>query len=300
MNQCPKCGKRLRLINVSQFCPRCGVNLRFYGFRETFEREAKQAELSQAAVHVKIKRLKAALVGSPLAIARLCVMILPLVSLLVPAGAFGLKTPMLGGEYALSPLGLFGAFTDGRVNALLTLANDPIAGADVTALRNAVFVYLVPAVFALLTIVTTLLCFVSIRRMQKVICTVSGLGFLSALVSMLFSFFTDTKLRESPYAAFDAGVGLLACMLAFAVVFAINFMLESRGFDPDYAEGMLERTAIWHDVKAGKIKLEDLPQPVVETEETRKIEREIEKQKAALAGAADNETVESEVKADEE
>ena len=53
MANCPKCGHKLRLTDLSQFCPECGVNMRFVGFEENFYREAKYAELSQANVKVK-------------------------------------------------------------------------------------------------------------------------------------------------------------------------------------------------------------------------------------------------------
>ena len=76
MANCPKCGKHLHFYNVSQFCPECGTNMNFYGFVDNFYREAKLAELSQAKVHVMIKHIKAAYIGSKLAIARLIVCLL--------------------------------------------------------------------------------------------------------------------------------------------------------------------------------------------------------------------------------
>ena len=86
MANCPKCGHKLKLTDLSQFCPACGVNMRFVGFEENFYREAKYAELSQANVKVKFNRFKAAFVGSKLTIVRLCFALLPvLVPLFVSA-----------------------------------------------------------------------------------------------------------------------------------------------------------------------------------------------------------------------
>ena len=57
MKNCPKCSRRLRITDISQFCPGCGVNMRFYNFEENFIREAKLAELSQAGLKVKLRIL---------------------------------------------------------------------------------------------------------------------------------------------------------------------------------------------------------------------------------------------------
>ena len=40
----------------------------------------------------------------------------------------------------------------------------------------------------------------------------------------------------------------------------------------------MSRTEIYKKVKKGEINIDDLPQPVIETEETRKIEEEIRKE----------------------
>ena len=93
MAHCPSCGHKLKLTDLSQFCPACGVNMRFVGFEENFYREAKYAELAQANVKAKFKRFKAAFIGSRLTIARLCVSVLPVLALLVPAGYISILLP---------------------------------------------------------------------------------------------------------------------------------------------------------------------------------------------------------------
>ena len=275
MKTCPKCGKRLRLWHVSQFCPACGVNLRFFGYYETFRREAKAAELSQAAVHVRIKRLKAALVGSRLAVLRLIASLLPAASLLVPAGTFGLKTPLLEGNFALSGLGVFGFASGVRLKALLDLSSGALVGAPFAGLRNLLFLWAGIAVFALAVLLCTLLCFVSVKNMQKVICGVSLLGFVYGAFFIVYALTAGKALQTSPFALFRLGVGAAAPLAAFAAVFLVNLLLEKKGINPDYAEGMEERVRIRREVKAGRIRLDDLPQPVVETAETREIEERI-------------------------
>ena len=73
MAKCPKCDRKLRILDVSQFCPACGVNMRFYNFEENFIREAKLAELSQAGLKVRTRNLKYSFSGSKLVTAKLVV-----------------------------------------------------------------------------------------------------------------------------------------------------------------------------------------------------------------------------------
>ncbi len=79
--------------------------------------------------------------------------------------------------------------------------------------------------------------------------------------------------------------GPFALLAGFAFVFVINLLLVKKGIPVEHAEGSLERAEIYKKYKRGEISLDDLPQPVVETEETRKIEAEIRKAQEDLAEA---------------
>lgn len=280
MSRCPKCGKKLHLYNASQFCPSCGVNLRFYNFEENFFREAKLAELTQAGVHVKIRRLKAAFIGSKLAIARLIVMLLPVVGLLVPAGGISFILPFKQADFDISGLGIYSMFSGKEFNYLLSMTKSNFASGAFIALRNALFVYASIAVFAVFVLLTSILCFISYKNMQKITTVFAALGFADSIVAFFFiKKFADAA-SESPVIKGSTGFGVFVCALLFAVVFAVNLLLSLKGIPVEYNEGAVERTEIYKKVKSGEIKLDDLPQPVVETAETRKIDEEIAKAEA--------------------
>lgn len=281
MASCPKCGKHLHIYNVSQFCPECGTNMTFYGFAETFIREAKQAELSQANVHVKIKRLKAAFIGSKLAIARLVVMLLPAVAFLIPAGGFKFSIPFCDGEIPFSGLGVYNLFSTGGFEYLLSLMKSSFAGAEVKALIAALCAYAFAAVLAVLVFLTSLLCFISYKNMQKITAVISAIGIADSFVTMLLYSRFAKSLSSGLIVAQKGGLGLWIVALMFAVAFVINLLLWKKGIPVEYGEGMVERTEIFKKVKKGEINIDDLPQPVVETEETRKIEEEIRKEEEA-------------------
>lgn len=295
MANCPKCGKKLHIYNVSQFCPECGTNMTFYGFAETFIKEAKMAELSQANVHVKVKRLKAAYIGSKLAIARLVVMLLPAVAFLIPAGSFGLNIPFAGDNFDFSGLGIYNLFNAGGLDYLLSLISSPFAGADAKALMIALAVYALAALTAVVILLLSLLCFISYKNMQKITAVASAIGLVETVATIVLfkGFVSDVTsgLGDKTSGLFTAtfsGIGLFVLLLMFAVVFAVNLLLWIKGIPVEYGEGMEERTEIYKKVKNGTINVDDLPQPVVETEETRKIEEAIKKEEEAQRAKANN------------
>ncbi len=282
MSVCPKCGKKLRIFDVSQFCPACGVNMRFFNFEENFLREAKMAELSQAGLKVKLRNLKYSFSGSKWITAKLVVMLLPLLSLLIPSGNFSVSMPFLSNNAHFGILGLVTAFTDGTAMYALGMTGSEIDGAAFAALRNALFGYVAIALFSLLCFAFSLFGFLSIKNMQKATTVFAGLGTVTCIADMVLIGLFSNAAKDSLLVSGSFGFGLIVTAVLFAAVFYVNLMLWKTGIHPIYDEGVIERVAIYKKVKAGEINIDDLPQPVVETEETRKIEAAIAAEEAAF------------------
>ena len=280
MANCPNCGKKLKLTDLSQYCPACGVNMRFVNFEENFYREAKYAELAQAEVRVKFRRFKGAFVGSRLTIIRLCVALLPALTLLVPAGAFLLKLPFYETKVDFGIFGLITLFTGGELNYVLGMTGSGLAGAAFVSLRTVLFSYLAVAGLAVAVLLVSLLCFLSIKNMQKIISVFAGLGAAAAIVSEVLILRFSSVYAEGPLVTGKIGFGLLVTEAAFIAVIAVNLLLDKKGVHVEYGEGMEERARLYRELRAGRIDLDSLPQPVVPTEETRKIDEEIEKERA--------------------
>ncbi len=278
MSKCPKCGCKLKLWNISQFCPKCGVNMRFYGFEEKFYRDAKNAELAHAAFHIKVRHFKGALVGSKLMIARLALSLLPVVALLLPAGSFHFAMPFKSVDYSAGILGVVNLVMGSDLGFIFGMGGSSLAGAEFSAVINALASYAVVVIFTLGVLISSLLGFVSIKNMQKVICGFAVGGVLASIAAQLVMYSSVASLKESIMITGSAGFGLYLVIIAFTVVFAVNLKIHKDGVPVEYDEGMIERCEIYKKVKSGEINLDDLPQPVVETEETRKIDEEILKE----------------------
>lgn len=292
---CPKCEKKIPIYHIGQNCPHCGVNVRFYDFDKTFYRDAKRAELSVAKINIFIAHVKASFIGSKLPIIRLCFMLLPLLSVLAPYANAKIVQPFLDGKIALSGLGLYLAFADGYLNYVLAMLKGGIDSPAFTAMVAVVAVIAVIAVLALLQLVLTILSFTSIKKMPKALCTVSVLGMVAAVAAAVLSFRFVSVCKSSAGSLISGSMsfGYIITLVAFAANFIINLLIIKKGLNIVYKEGDLERAEIAAKVKSGEIDLDSLPQPIVETEETRLIDLEIEKQQALYrekeGGAPDEE-----------
>lgn len=282
MSKCPKCDKKLRITDISQFCPSCGVNMRFYNFEENFIKEAKYAELSQARLKVMLRNLKYSFSGSRYITAKFIVMLLPLVSLLIPSGNFSIAFPFFSSDSHFGILGFVTTFTDGSLGYILGMGSSSLVGAGFSALRNAIFAYIAVALFAVFCFLFSVFGFISIKNMQKITTVTAGLGIAASIVTLIMIGVFNSAAKGNLILTGSFGIGLIVTILMFGAVFFVNLMLWKKGIHPVYDEGVEERVRIYKKVKSGEINIDDLPQPVVETEETRKIDAAIAEEEAVF------------------
>ena len=277
MSSCPKCGRKLHLYNVSQFCPGCNVNLRFCNYEENFYREAKEAELNLARMHVKLRHMKVAFIGSKLSIFRLVTVIFPIVALLLSAGSIAIKIPFYETTISLNSLGVYDAYNNCIINYILKMASSNLAADQFTVARNILLCYAAAVSFVVIIFVMTLLCFISYKNMPKITAITAGVG---AVVSIVMGFALNSiagSLAANSIIEAKGGFGLFVLAAAFVIVAVANALLLKFKPKVEYEEGDWERYQILLKVKKGEIDFDSLPQPIVETAETREIEEEIAK-----------------------
>lgn len=284
MSNCPKCGKKLRIIDWKQDCPHCGTNLMFYGFEERFYTDAKKAEMGFARVNVALRKLKTAFVGNNVAIARLAMSILPVLMLLIPVSNVSITLPFLSKTVSLGIIGLYSMFAGGDFSFIFEMAGSEILGSALSSFRLALFAEMATVLFAVLVLLCTILCFVSINKMAKIICTMCVLGTVSAVLTVIWSnsFIRIAHETVPNLLSGSIKIGAIFAVIGFAAVFVVNLIVVIKGIEIVYEEGDFERAEIYKKVRKGEIRLEDLPQPVVETAATRAIEAKIADEKKNL------------------
>ena len=286
MSNCPHCDKRLRIVDWRPNCPRCGVNLMFYGFEERFYEDAKRSELSMAGMRVGSKRMKASLAGSLWAKVRLCICFVPLASLLLPWGSLNAQLPFAAQKWQAGILGLMNVFM-GNMDVIPYLQSmwggefSPVFQMGILLLGACALA----AVLGLLVLLLSLFSFLKLKRMSTIVVIVSLLGMLVSAGGFALGILLQraSGALANPIFTGTLDYGALLSFAAFGCTAAANLILRKKGVNVEFAEGDEERAAIYKKVKAGEVKLEDLPYPVVETEATRELEALIEKE---IGGAA--------------
>lgn len=84
MAKCPKCGRKLHLYDWRPECPDCHVNMVYYKANEKLLADSEKAEIEHAKSQPGIDRAKAAFFGSPKAIIRIVLSLIPIGALFLP------------------------------------------------------------------------------------------------------------------------------------------------------------------------------------------------------------------------
>jgi hypothetical protein len=253
----------------------------FYGFEERFYEDAKRSELSMAGMRVGSKRMKAGLAGSLWAKIRLYVCLLPLLSLLLPWGSLNAKLPFAAQEWQAGALGLANLFMGNKDVA--PYLQGMWGGAQSAVFQRGLLLLgaaALAAVLALAVALLSLLSFLKLKRMCTAVAAMSVLGMLVSAGGFALGILLQraSEALANPVFTGALGYGALLSLAAFACTAVASLMLRKKGVHVEFAEGDEERAEIYKKVKAGEIKLEDLPYPVVETEATRELEAAIEKE----------------------
>jgi len=281
MSNCPHCDKRLRLTDWRPNCPKCGVNLMFYGFEERFYEDAKRSELSMAGMRVGSKRMKAGLAGSLWAKVRLCICFLPLASLLLPWGSLNAQLPFAPQKWDAGILGLMNLFMGNK--DVVPYLQSMWGGEWSFVFQRGILllgVSALAAVLGLLVLLLSLFSFLKLKPISTAVVITSLLGMLVSAGGFAMGLLLQraSEALASPIFTGALGYGALLAFAMFGCTAAANLILRQKGVNVQFAEGDEERAAIYKRVKAGELKLEDLPYPVVETEATRALEAMIAKE----------------------
>jgi len=126
---CPNasCNYKLKLTDWRPNCPKCGTNILYYKMEERLLAEADKVELANAAFSKKTDRAKAAVKGNKWAVARLVLLVVPLLTLLLPLGRLVVNIPFVGERATtLNAVSIVMGLVDLNFDALLGTLGDSI------------------------------------------------------------------------------------------------------------------------------------------------------------------------------
>ena len=239
----------------------------YYTQEEELALDARKTELEFARARVFVARLKAAFVSGKLAVARMAAMVFIILCLLFPFGTLSMQLPFFNKDITLSALGFYGLFTNGMLNHIFEL---PVVGvaSDVFILEIAAAVtYILMVLTGVAIFAVWLLSFINLRKCNKILMALSGVAAGFDIITMVLVIMAVIFSQQYTVITAAFGAGGIVALVAFGLFAFINLKMYKENAEIVIKDVDLKRIEIAKKVKAGEIKLEDLPMPIFETEE---------------------------------
>ena len=235
---CPKCSYKLSLVDIKPDCPVCGVNLVYYGMEDSLKKVADTAEFEHACLQPRLDRLKAATIGSPLAIVRIIAVFLPVLAMLIPMGKTVVTLPF---SEKVTSINLVSIITE----AIMNINFDQVmALAGSNTVGTAYIFYLIALVCAVLIVVLMIVnivdLFISCSKkgvIRNIV--VSSIGLAITLLGTVSLFLWSSQLTAAMPEIFTGTVSVLgpiAVCVGFIVQIVINAIFKKKGTKVKYKD----------------------------------------------------------------
>lgn len=232
MANCPKCGYKLRLIDVKAECPECGVNLVYFNQQERLAADADKAEEEYIKLQPKIDRVKFAFAGTKLSIVRLILLFVPIGMLFLPLAHISVNLPYNSIDTDISILNLAMDVITNLDFGLLSI----IPTAAMVCYLISILCVFVAAVFAVLSIP-----FVSVSCSPKGFkrnVTLSSCGIAFILISII-SFFVFNAQVASKFGEMysgSIGTGAFLSIIGFVAIIVVNIIIKKKDVPVKYKD----------------------------------------------------------------
>ena len=279
--KCPNCNKEIGRFELAPNCKHCGVNI-FYSQQKTLlTRDAKKCELEYAGFRILVSKLKTAFIGGKIQILRIVAMVMAIGAIFVPFGSIGVNISPFDAKFSFGAWGIYSAFTDGTLSALLNLSG--YAHKQMAA--SLVLLGLIVAIFlsGLGVFVALLLSFINVQKSARAMRGLSFVGSILCVGAFVVSALIPSVMSEIGFIEGKTGVGALVCLAVLIFIFILNHLVIKKNIQPQVKEVDLKRVELNKKVKKGEASLDDLPLPVFETEEEKQERLKKEEESRALA-----------------
>ena len=238
MANCPKCGYKLRMIDIKAECPKCGVNLLYYNQQERLALDADKAEEEHIKMQPKIDRIKFAFVGTKLSIVRLVCLLIPIGFMFLPLASVNVNMPWNTIDKDISILNVV---MDIIMNLKFDILMDMITGSELMRVAfifyaAAIIFILLAAVFAILSIpFDAVSC--SPKGFKRNV-TLSACGIVFTILSIV-SFIVFNSQLESVFGGIYSGnisFGGFLVILGFVAIIVVNVLIKKQNVPVKYTD----------------------------------------------------------------
>ncbi len=240
MALCPKCGRKLKITDLKPTCPGCGINLLYYKIEERLEVDAINAELEHAKTQKKIDRVKAATIGSPLAIARLVLLVLVVGTLFLPLASLRMVGPFFDDTITFNALELYNKVSAMDFDGLFTMLSSPLLGKSVIFLAVSMVTIVLTALCALLGLILSTLSSSKRGFARNIILAVIGIATTIASIVCYNLFIANITPVFPGFVEGGVGFGAYIVIAAFVLVIAINIVIKAKGAGVKYKQSYID------------------------------------------------------------
>ena len=282
---CPNCGAEIGRFDLAVHCKKCGVNLYFATQEKLLSEDAKRCELEFASARAFTAKLKAAFIGSAPAIARIVFTVLCVAVLLIPFGSLKAHLPLYEAGVSFGGIGIYQSYSSGWLlllpDYLKVEATHDLALKSIMLLGAIVLI----ALTAVAMLLSEILSFINIKRGAKAMRNISVIGIVFSVLSVVFSVMISSAAKDFTTLDVKASMGFggFACAAMFVGMMIINITFIKRDIKPVVKDIDLQRIEIHKKVKAGLVSLDDLPLPILESEEEKEARLKHEQEVAEVA-----------------
>lgn len=237
MAKCPKCGRKLTLLDWRPNCPGCGVNLVYYGMEERLLKEADAAEAEHARLQKRIDRLKASFVGSKLTIIRIILSVLPIAALMLPLCSVTYSGPFIEQTTTnVNAIEIYNLVSSLDFDALLTMIGSEFLGTSFIGYAGALVCILLSLVMVIVSLVMLTLACSPKGNPRNITLNVIAI-LLAAAAPVLFTVFSKGINAAFPeFISGSLGAGIFVYIGCLAALLAINIVIAVKGVDVKYKQ----------------------------------------------------------------
>ncbi|MCR5150299.1 MAG: hypothetical protein K6B52_03625 [Clostridiales bacterium] len=240
MDNCPKCGRKLKLTDWKPNCPGCGVNIVYYGREEMLDLEADKAEEDHAKLQKKIDRLKAAFIGSPLSIIRIFLSLLPIGALMLPLCTLTYSGPLIEQTTAkVNVITIYNLVSNLDFGAVTTFMSSKLLNSSATAYLVGIVAVLVSLVFVIIALFALIAACGPKGNIRNI--TNNSISIIGAATGIVaFSIFS--KSIHGVFPEFISGtlsIGALIYLLSLVLLLAINIVIAVKKIPVKYKKVLI-------------------------------------------------------------
>lgn len=228
MANCPKCGEHLRMVDWKQHCPHCNCNIVLYDIQERLMQDADKAEVQHYHFQKKINRMKAAFVGSKLAIARIFTSLIPVAAIVVPWLKGSFKEPFAEFDEVYTLFSLIDRLESFDFDSILGLLNTSDGKMPLIFLGAAILMLALSVVFMLVHFGCLVMACGKRAKIRSYILDVLMLVMCGTATALLM------LIPENPYFNIDFVIAPFVYFLLLGVNFGVDIAIFKQGIEVKY------------------------------------------------------------------